>query len=162
MAVSDQQLKHYDLTSSLDHQGGTDLLHRSSDLTKFTPASAPILERISASASTTTSTARKNSQQTRLPIATAASVDPDNPDPLSTGAKAGIGVGVAVGVLVLLGLIAWVFLRRRKQKNRVDPSMSYSSRPPVHEKGADYKYEIAGKQLPAEVEPNYQRRSELG
>ena len=44
---------------------------------------------------------------------------------LSTGAKAGIGGGVAVGALLLLGVIAFLFLRRRRNRRRQAVSTSF-------------------------------------
>jgi hypothetical protein len=90
----------------------------SSDLSLFTPASAPVIasDATSTIASGTdtaiTSGARQSGQ---IPAATTRSATSDTG--LSTGATAGIAVGAVVAVIaVLAGILFWWFKRRRSSQ----------------------------------------------
>ena len=87
----------------------------SSDLNKFTPASAPLNQipaGVSASATLTDATSRP-----LAPLNSASTTPSSAPSSsLSIGAKAGIGVGVAVGAIAVIAAIVWFLLRRRKRR----------------------------------------------
>lgn len=103
----------------------------SSDLSSFTPASAPILQ-ASTSAKTKSSPAVARSRS-GIATSTEGSALTSKGSPrqsastksaaqfhsqgsrLSTGEKAGIGVGIAVGVLLVL-VLGFILLRRRKKQ----------------------------------------------
>jgi hypothetical protein len=108
-----------------------------SDLSLFTPASAPILPtsrlaqyesslvarpRSGVAASTSTEpskpTSKTSPQQTRAAqTGTQSNTDLSRQSHgLSTGAKAGIGVGVSIAVLFLFAIGFWILRRRRKPK----------------------------------------------
>ena len=94
----------------------------SSDLPLFTPASAPALPSSVLASYEATAKPKKTSQQpvnpttNTAPAGAATSNGGKQPDSgLSTGAKAGIGVAVVLAVLILLGVILFVFHRKRKQ-----------------------------------------------
>lgn len=93
------------------------------DLPYFTPKSAPVLARETASVSTSSRMPSSGS----TPKSPAASKTGDaatgnsSHGSLSSGAGAGIGVAVTIAVLALLALLAWLFVRRCR-KTRQDTS----------------------------------------
>lgn len=105
-----------------------------SDLTSFSPPSAPILAASSTPAqpvsssmlasatvhvtSTTKETPSMTSAASTLPASTNLANQSDRQG-LSTGAKAGIGVGAAIGVLSIL-VVGYLFFRRSRRRNRED------------------------------------------
>ena len=89
---------------------------------------------------------------------------------LSTGAKAGIGIGAAVGALALIGLLAWLFMSRRRKSARNLPNaetgapytrpekdhMQYNAaaHPPPHYEPVSQQqpiYESGGRAVPPEL-----------
>ena len=87
---------------------------QSSDLAKFTPASAPLLP-VAATAAQSRCKASMPSRTGTISDQTEAT---DCHPGLSAGAKVGIGVGVTLAAVVLLGIIA-AFLYRRKRHQRI-------------------------------------------
>lgn len=115
----------------------------SSDLTSFTPASAPVLGiTTSTSTGTTTTTSSTSTNNT----------DTGAQNGLSGGAIAGIVIGVLVGIVALLGIL-YFFLRRRRQRMRP------TSAPPAYTADAKAPFEGAGPMH--ELPSTAQRRSEL-
>ncbi|KAK4574068.1 hypothetical protein LTR86_001829 [Recurvomyces mirabilis] len=116
----------------------------SSDLARFTPASAPVLVQTQTSStvsgrSTSSATASTTSSVSSVSAAAATSSAAGGGG-LSTGAQAGIGAGIGALALALIGLGIWFLLRRRRNK------MSQS--PPSHD-DATYggmKAELPGSQ----------------
>ena len=108
---------------------------QSSDLSIFTPTSAPALPTESLLAYESSVAARSRTSN-NVP-ATAAPSRPQGSSTgtsspvsgggggLSTGAKAGIGVGVAVGALLVLGLLIWFWRRHKKQSKEYKPQDGY-------------------------------------
>ena len=97
---------------------------QSSDLARFKPASAPVLDHTPAS----TSLGESPHTHTRSSVNTSSnssrpSDSSKNSTGLSTGAKAGIGIGIAafmVGVIALAYLILLTMRKRRRQKIAAD------------------------------------------
>lgn len=105
----------------------------STDLYRFTPASAPLLAGLSTAApSPTSKIAQTTSTEPVRNTATAA-----GKNRLSTGAQAGIGVGVSIAGLCVLIAGGWLLLRRRKNR-----SVSQDDKQPY----VDAKAELPDKQ----------------
>jgi hypothetical protein len=85
-----------------------------SDLTNFTPASAPLLVSETSAASVTRSTGGAEQASS---ASFGNSNGSDTPTGLSTGAKAGIGIGVALGSAALLVISFLVYRRRRRRRD---------------------------------------------
>ena len=96
------------------------------DLSRFTPASAPILEKPQTWHSSTFPTASSPwASSTSGQLAPSSSLAPvafaenstfqQSSSSLSVGAQAGIGLGVSVAVLAITGVLAWVFFWRRRR-----------------------------------------------
>jgi hypothetical protein len=90
-----------------------------SDLSLFTPASAPVLTTdVSSTISKFTGTLPTTGGRKAGPTSTATHTATDSG--LSTGAEAGIAVGAVVAVVtVLAGVIFWMIRRRRGSKRRI-------------------------------------------
>lgn len=95
----------------------------SSDLAKFTPASAP-LNLISAGDVSSARTAILT-QTTSSSNATATPTSTSTSSSLSTGAKAGIGVGVAIGAFAVIAALVWFLLRRRRRRKEEDGNTTF-------------------------------------
>jgi LPXTG-motif cell wall-anchored protein len=138
-----------------------DVQWASSDLSLFTPASAPVLPAASISKfeALTTSAATSTLQsgtQTSSPTSKASA----GSNGLSTGAEAGIGVGIAIAVLLLIsGIIYFVFRRRRRNKNAA-LQRAGSTEPYVDSK-AELPHNAAAKR-PQEVEAGGPLTAEAG
>ena len=98
------------------------------DLTKFTPASAPILDKPQTWQPSTFPTApspwvasfsrQVAPSSTRALDAFAQDVtSPEKSGPLSVGAQAGIGLGATIAGLAVLAVLAWIVLWRRRRSS---------------------------------------------
>lgn len=83
------------------------------------------IESTSDSASASTLTTPPNLQPSSTPPSTVTVTAPNSPSnetptpqALSTGAKAGIGAGVGFGGLAVIGVLAWLFIARRRKRQR--------------------------------------------
>lgn len=129
-----------------------------SDLTKFTPASAPLLVNTASTAS------RTQPSNTSKSIASTTSTPSAAGSPgLSTGAKAGIGVGAAVLVLAILAA-GIVFYRRRKAKQVQQPPEIAQVVPAAHvepEKRTEYRSPLSEMESNDAYFPLHTHRPEL-
>ena len=92
---------------------------QSSDLSMFTPSSAPALPGSKLSAWEVSVAVQATHTSPSGKTDSASSNDQDAG--LSTGAKAGIGVGVAAAVLLIIAIIL-LLMRRRKKRTAVESS----------------------------------------
>lgn len=136
----------------------------SSDLSSFSPASAPVTTAqqtstpssassgVAALSSTATSQSAASSR-TATASAHRSSAAANNGGGLSTGAQAGIGVGVALAALALLAaLVFWFMHKRRKDKQTpVTPVVG-----PGEQKGVYAHYAPVSQNAPVEA-PDTQR-----
>ncbi|KAK3672204.1 hypothetical protein LTR78_007957 [Recurvomyces mirabilis] len=98
----------------------------SSDLARFSPASAPVLVETQTSStasgrSTSSATASTTTSASSVDAAAATSSAATGGGGLSTGAQAGIGAGIGALALALIGLGIWFLLRRRRDKKSQSP-----------------------------------------
>jgi hypothetical protein len=91
----------------------------SSDLSQFTPASAPLLPpgaAAPATATVDTSGVPAGDGTGVAPLSSSSAAANSSSSSSSSGAKIGIGVGVGVGGTLLITLLAWFLLRRHKRR----------------------------------------------
>ncbi|KAF4946354.1 hypothetical protein FSARC_14215 [Fusarium sarcochroum] len=124
--------KNYQYRSKLWYSPGQE-----SDLSLFSPKSAPVLALESAGVtfppgSTTTTSGTSSSASTTSSDSESPTNDTDGgSDGLGTGATAGIAVGAAIGGMLAIGLLWWLTKRykvSRREKNVVQYSQAWSQR----------------------------------
>jgi hypothetical protein len=131
----------------------------SSDLTSFTPLSAPLQQQVATSTSS-------SGTDTALSTPTKADnslVAPSNG--LSQNTKIGLGVGVACGVILVCAAVGLLVYRRRLRHLRSTPGTIRTTEDPTAagvvtkaELGGDsYVHEIGGKQVLAEADDVHAR-----
>jgi hypothetical protein len=133
----------------------------SSDLSSFSPVSAPLLQ-----SATSTSSGGDGTTLSNLTSANTSLVTP--PNGLAQNTKIGLGVGIACGVILVCAAVGLLVYRRRLRHLRSTPGMVRTTEDQLvagvvtkAELGGDsYVHEIGGKQVVAEAD-NMHARHEL-
>ena len=103
----------------------------SSDLDRFTPASAPVLHATPASKLLISASIINTRAGSLGNVGATSTAQTSNSSSLSTGAQAGIGVGVTIVCICAMSAIIWTIFRRRKsRKGTEDAQMSL--KPELH------------------------------
>lgn len=108
----------------------------SSDLSLFTPPSAPILPRVSASTTSSLSGTTNSASQSNGGNSNQVK---ETGNGLGTGEQAGIGVGVGIAGALLLAFAVWLLIRRKRRnpersENPYAAQVSTNARPaPIQE-----------------------------
>jgi hypothetical protein len=113
-----------------------------SDLSRFTPASAPLLAAPVKTGQSADIGQPTSSAQVSSAGGTSGGTSRRTNGLISTGVRAGIGVGIGLFVLIVAG-IASLFLRRRRRKRALMAHME-DQQPYVHAKSEPYEFRSHG------------------